>query len=168
MRLFREDPVRDGLIAATVVAVLLAVWFGVSWAMAAQDDRLTAGQERDAVLVAADDGLAALHTLNFRHAERDVDRWLEVTTGRLRDDLAGDRDSEVKRARSTKTVAAAAIVRSALTELDAAGGAARVIAMLDLKLATRGKPHPQQRRVNAELRRNGDGTWLIASVEAAA
>lgn len=167
MRLFRDDPVRDGLIAATAVAVLLAVWFGVSWAMATQDDQLTAGRERDAVLAAADTGLAALHTLDYRNAGRDIDRWAAVTVGRLRHDLAGDRDAEVKRARAGKTLAAASIVRSALTELDATGGTARVIAVLDLKLVTQGKPHPQQRRVNAELRRNGDGTWLIASVEAA-
>ncbi len=167
MRLLR-DPLVATLTVLTVVAVATAAWFGVAWVSAAQDDGLAQAQQRDAVLRAAEQGLVTLHTIDHREAERDVAAWLDVTTGGLHRDLAGDQAGQVEQARQTKTVASAELLRAAVTELNAHAGTARMIAVLEVRLATRGeKASTGRKRVNADLVRR-DGQWQISAVEAAA
>lgn len=162
------DRLVRALLAGALIAVLVAAWFGVSWALAASDDDLAYGRERDVVLTAAEDGLATLHTVDHRRAARDLDAWLTVTSGGLRKDIAGDRDGQLRRAASSKTVASAKVIRAAITELDKHGGTARVIAVVDVRLSTSGgKPATQRRRMNADLVLDGSA-WKISAVEAAA
>lgn len=164
----RSDPLLSGLIVLVVVAVLAAGWFGFRWLSAANDTELSYGRERDTVLQAAGSALTTLHTVDHRTAERDVDRWIGVTAGGLHDDLDGDRDGQLKRARSSRTVSTAKLVRAAVVDLDAHAGTARVIAVLDVRLSAKNaKPSTERRRMNAELLRSAD-RWKIAAVEAAA
>lgn len=163
-----RDPLRAGLIGLVVVAALAAGWFGFSWFSAAQDVDLSYGRERDAVLQAAGPALATLHTIDHRSASRDIDRWLQVSVGELRRDLAGDRDGEAKRARTAKAAWRAELVRAAVTDLDANAGTASVIAVVDVtRTRASGKPSTERRRMNADLLRS-DGRWKVAAVEAAA
>lgn len=167
MRSFRWDPMRDGLLVLTVLAVLAAGWFGFSWARAATDDDLSYGRERDAVLDAASRGLVVLHTMDHRRSARDFDAWLSVSAGALHDDLGDDREGQLKRAKSGKVISSAKLVRVAVTELDSYTGTARVIAVLDVSLATKEhQAESSRRRVNAEVTRMPAG-WRVSSVEAA-
>lgn len=162
-----RDPVRTVLLALVVLAALAAGWFGFSWFSAAQDAELSYGRERDAVLQVAGEALATLHTVDYRTAGKDIDRWLRVTAGDLQGELDADRESQVKRARSTKTTSTAKLVQAAVTDLDAHGGTARVIAVLDVRLARAGgKPATERRRMNADLARAAGG-WRVSGVEAA-
>lgn len=168
MKPFRRDPVRDGLLVLTVIAVLTAGWFGWSWASASWDADLAYAAERDAVVDAAARGLVVLHTIDHRSATTDLDAWNAVTAGSLHADLSGDRPGQVKRAQAGKVVSTARLVRAAVTELDTHGGTARVIAVLRVSLATKGgKPAEGGRRMNAELVRTDTG-WKVSTVEAAA
>lgn len=155
------------LAGMTLVAVLLAGALGLSWVSAAQDSELDYARERDAVYEAASSGLVVLHTVDHRTAERDVDRWIDVTGAELRSDLKGDRDGQLERARRSKAVSSAELVRAAVTELDNHAGKARVIAVVDVRLASNdGKASTDRRRMNAELVRGPYG-WKITTVEAA-
>lgn len=155
------------LAGLTIAAVLVAGWFGLSWISAAQDSELRYARERDAAYQAAATGLVVLHTIDYRTAERDLDRWNDVTAGELRSDLRGDRDGQLKRASGGQTVSTAKLVRAAVTELDDHAGKARVIAVVDVRLATKDrKASTDRRRMNAELARGPRG-WKITTVEAA-
>lgn len=163
-----RDPLRTGLLAAVVLAALAAAWFGFAWLSAAQDSDLSYGRERDTVLQVAGRGLTTLHTIDHRTAARDVDRWLAVTAGELHADLDGERDGQIKQARSIRAVSKGKLLQAAVTDLDANAGRARVIAVLDVQLSRKGaKASTERRRVNAELLRGDDG-WRISAVEPAA
>lgn len=167
MSMFRRDPVRDGLLVLTVLVALTAGWFGYSWVSAATDDDLSYGRERDAVLGAASRGLVVLHTMDYRRAAADFGEWQSVSAGRLRSDLAGDREGQLKRAKSGEVISSARPVRVAVTELDGYAGTARVIAVLDVALTAKGhKATDTRRRMNAGLVRTPAG-WRVSSVEAA-
>ncbi|HEY2058515.1 MAG TPA: hypothetical protein VGH57_09095, partial [Amycolatopsis sp.] len=123
-----------GVVAA--LAVLAAAWFGWSWWSTAHDDSLARGRDRDAVLAAASTELVALNTIDYRTGAADVDRWIGAATGQYGHDLAGDRQLQIDRATSTKTVSTASLVQAAVTELDPAAGTARLIAVLDVRVGT--------------------------------
>lgn len=162
-----RDPLRTVLLALVVLAALAAGWFGFSWFSAAQDTELSYGRERDAVLQVAGEALATLHTVDYHAAGKDVDRWLRVTAGDLHSELDADRESLIKRARGTRTTSTAKLVQAAVTDLDALAGSARVIAVLDVRVARAGgKASTERRRMNADLLRTAGG-WRISAVEAA-
>ncbi|GAA1965793.1 hypothetical protein [Amycolatopsis minnesotensis] len=159
-----RDPLRTGLLALAVVAVLAAAWFGWSWWQASADDGLQRARDRDAVLAAAADGLVALNTVDYRDAARDVGRWAEVSTGQLGQDLA-DRQAQVARATASKAVATASLREAAVTELT--GDGARVIAVLDVRISVDGAAAaPSRSKLTVQLDRAGD-TWKLSGVQAA-
>ncbi|HWD03852.1 MAG TPA: hypothetical protein VG674_15525 [Amycolatopsis sp.] len=149
-----------------VLAVLAAAWFGWSWWHAAHDDALARGRDRDAVLAAAATDLVALNTIDYRTAGADVDRWVRATTGQYGEDLAGDRQLQLDRATSTKTVSTASLRQAAVTDLDPAAGTARVIAVLDVRVSTGGGAAvAKQARLTVDFARDG-GAWKVGGVQA--
>ncbi|MBK1788372.1 hypothetical protein [Prauserella cavernicola] len=155
------------LAVVATLAVAAAAWFGWTWVSAANDDGLEVARERDAVLAAVGDGLVALHTIDHRHADRDIARWIEVTTGELGDELARDRQLQLDRAAGTKTVASATLLEAAVTELDYEAGTARLVAVLDVRLGTEGEPpEPQRSRLTVGAERAGE-VWKVSEVQAA-
>lgn len=155
------------LTVGAVVALLAAAWFGWSWWSAAQDDGLARGREREAVLVAASGQLEVLNTIDYRSGAHDVDRWLGVTTGRLGKDLTGDRQIQIDRANTSKTVATAKLKQAAVTELDAVAGTARLMAVLDVEVSTGGgTAAPKVSRLTVDYQRVEDG-WKVSAVQAA-
>jgi Mce-associated membrane protein len=161
-----RDRVRDGLVVLAVLAVVAAGWSGWSWWRAAHDDSLALARDRDAALAVAGDGLVVLNTFDYRTGERDIDRWIGVTTGQLARDLAGDRKPQLDRANSTMTVATATLRQAAVTELNLPAGTAKLIAVLDVRVSTGGgAPAPDVSRLNVDLSRTGQG-WKVSSVQA--
>ncbi|WP_199433346.1 hypothetical protein [Qaidamihabitans albus] len=155
------------LATLAVLAVLAAGWSGWSWWSAAQDEGLAVAGERDAVLAAVSDALVALHTIDHRTAAADVDRWVEVSTGRLGADLSGDRQLQLDRAEGTKTVATATLLDAAVTELDHEAGTARLGAVLDVRVSAHGDPPAEHRsRLTVAAERTERG-WKVSDVQAA-
>ncbi|GAA3530209.1 hypothetical protein GCM10022222_11430 [Amycolatopsis ultiminotia] len=147
------------------LAVLAAAWFGWSWWRAAGDEGLARGRDRDAVLAAASTDLVALNTIDYHTGAADVDRWIAATTGQYRKDLSGDRQLQIERATSTKTVSTAALVQAAVTDLDPAAGTARLIAVLDVRVSTAGgAPASKQARLSVDFAREGDA-WKVGGVQ---
>jgi len=154
-----------GMIALTVLAVLAAGWFGWSWWRAAHDDESRRAADRDAVLAAASDALVTLNTIDYHNPEPDVDKWVQVTTGQLGKTIGGDKQTQVDRAKSSKTVAWASLNQAAVVSVQ--GDAARVIAVLDVRLSTNDAPAAQNRsRLTADLQRTPQG-WKVSGVQAA-
>jgi Mce-associated membrane protein len=155
------------LAVAAVLAVLAALFSGWSWWRAASDDSAARGRERDAVLAAAGPELVTLNTIDYRSAGADVDRWIAATTGQYGKDLSGDRQLQIDRASSARTVSTASLVQAAVTEIDVAAGSARLLAVLDVRVSTGGAPaSPRLNRLTVDVARSGSG-WKIAGVQAA-
>jgi Mce-associated membrane protein len=155
------------LIAAAVLAVLAAAFSGWSWWRAASDDSLARGRERDAVLAAAGPELVTLNTIDYRNAGADVDRWIAATTGQYGKDLSGDRQVQIERASTARTVSTASLVEAAVTEIDVAAGKARLLAVLDVRVSTGGSPaSPRMNRLTVDVARSAGG-WKVAGVQAA-
>ena len=151
--------------ALAVAAVLAAAWFGWSWWHAAADEGLVRARDRDAVVAAAADALVTLNTIDYRDAGGALDRWTAVTSGHLGASLSGDRQAQVDRATTARLVATASLRQIAVTELT--GDTARVIAVLDVSIASGGGgPKPGRSHLTADVAR-ADGTWKITSVQAA-
>ncbi|RZQ63289.1 hypothetical protein EWH70_16310 [Amycolatopsis suaedae] len=155
------------LAVLAALAVAAAAWTGWSWWSASDDAELTVARERDAVVAAATEGLAVLNTMDHRRAQADVARWLEVTTGQLAKDLSGDRELHQRRATDTATVATATVNRTAVAELDPGAGTARLLAVVDVRLSTRGAPPADTRsRLDVQLNRTESG-WKVSAVQSA-
>lgn len=155
------------LVVAVVVSVLAAAFSGWSWWRAAADDSAARGRARDAVLAAAGPELVTLNTIDYRSAAADVDRWIAATAGQYGKDLSGDRQLQIDRASSSKTVSTASLVEAAVTEIDANAGSARLLAVLDVRVATGGAASARKlNRLTVDAVRAPDG-WKIAGVQAA-
>ncbi len=150
-----------------VVAVLVAAFAGWSWWHAASDDSLARGRARDAVLAAAGPELVTLNTIDYRNAGADVDRWIAATTGQYGKDLTGDRQLQIDRASTARTVSTASLVEAAVTEIDVSAGSARLLAVLDVRVSTSGSPAAaRMSRLTVDVTRSG-ADWKIAGVQAA-
>jgi Mce-associated membrane protein len=155
------------LVVAAVLAVLAAGFTGWSWWRAASDDSAARGRERDAVLAAAGPALVTLNTIDYRSAGADVDRWIAATAGQYGKDLSGDRQVQIDRATTAKTVSTASLVQAAVTEIDVAKGTARLLAVLDVRVSTGGGAvSPRLNRLTVDVSRS-DAGWKIAGVQAA-
>jgi Mce-associated membrane protein len=155
------------LVVAAVVSVLAALFSGWSWWRAASDDASARGRERDAVLAAAGPELVTLNTIDYRSAGADVDRWIAASTGQYGKDLAGDRQVQIDRATTARTVSTASLVQAAVTEIDVSRGTARLLAVLDVRVSTGGSPaSPRLNRLTVDVARSGSG-WKVAGVQAA-
>ncbi|MEQ0564565.1 hypothetical protein ABJI51_36290 [Amycolatopsis sp. NEAU-NG30] len=151
--------------AAAVLAVLAAGVTGWSWWQAASDDSLARGRDRDAVLAAAGPELVTLNTIDYRTAAADVDRWLAATAGQYGKDLSGDRQLQIDRAVSARTVSSASLVQAAVTEISP--DSARLLAVLDVRVSTGGAPAtPRMNRLTVDVLRSPSG-WKVSGVQAA-
>lgn len=152
---------------AAVLSVLAALFSGWTWWRAASDDSFARGRERDAVLAAAGPELVTLNTIDYRSAGADVDRWIAATTGQYGKDLSGDRQLQIDRASTARTVSSASLVQAAVTEIDVAAGSARLLAVLDVRVSTGGAAAtPRLNRLTVDVSRSPDG-WKISGVQAA-
>jgi Mce-associated membrane protein len=155
------------LVVAAVVSVLAALFSGWSWWRAASDDASARGRERDAVLAAAGPELVTLNTIDYRSAGAAVDRWIAASTGQYGKDLAGDRQVQIDRATTARTVSTASLVQAAVTEIDVSRGTARLLAVLDVRVSTGGSPaSPRLNRLTVDVARSVSG-WKVAGVQAA-
>jgi Mce-associated membrane protein len=153
------------LAVAAVLSVLAALGAGYAWWRAASDDSAARGRDRDAVLAAAGPELVTLNTIDYRAAGADVDRWIAATTGQYGKDLAGDRQVQIDRATTARTVSTASLVQAAVTEIS--DGTARLLAVLDVRVSTGGGAvSPRLNRLTVDVARSNSG-WKIAGVQAA-
>lgn len=166
MNVLDRQPWRNGLVGLAVVAVLACAILGWSWWSTAQGDFAQRSAARDAVLKAGMQGLTVLNTIDHRHAESDVDEWLTVVTDQLYQDLSGDRDMHVDRAKQDRTVATASVQQAAVSELDIEDGSAKMLAVLHIELDADGGEEPDLRRsgVLADLLRTPDG-WKLSAIQ---
>jgi Mce-associated membrane protein len=153
-----------GATALAVAAGAVAVWFGVKWFNADNDDSLAYSKVRDDVTRVATTAVITLNTLDYRRVDEDLRNWADATTGTLHDEITSIDDATKKTATDSKSVGSAKVHSLAVRELDERAGKAIVIAAVQLDVTVEGEePVAKYQRLEATMTRV-DGEWKLESI----
>lgn len=150
--------------AALVVAVAFAGWSGWAWWTTGHNDDVALARARDQVLRAGSQEIATLHTVDYRHVDAGLGRWLAATTGELNGELR--RDLAASRAQLTKqkAVTTGTVTAAAVTAVDRHAGTAQLIATVSTRVAQSGAdPSTNRNRYQATLAQTPSG-WKISTL----
>lgn len=147
---------------ALAVALVAALFFGVSWAVAANGGSAAYGAERDAALQAGTQSIINFNTLDHRDVQHGLDLWERSSTGPLHEDVVRGRQQYADSITQAKTVTKAEVLAAGLTELNERAGKARMIAVVKVTVTPDGQPPTEKRsRYQAELTREGED-WKLS------
>jgi Mce-associated membrane protein len=152
-------------IVLVVVAAAFAGWAAWSWSRTASAEGAYA-DTRQEVLRVGEQGIANLTTLDYQRIDEGLDRWLESSTGALRDSLLQGRDDSRKQLEAGKSTTVGKVVDAAVTELDQ--NSAQVIAAVEITVTPAdGSPTVKRNRFEAGLDRTESG-WKLSSLRSVA
>lgn len=163
----QRGPLRTAILAVAALAVVAfaaAGWFGLSWYLAAHNNSLAVGADRDAVLRDAQQATLTLNTLDYRHVQDGLTLWEQSATGSLLTQLRANRDSYTKAITDSATVSNGNVVDAAVASLDERAGTAQVLLGLDVtSQVDKGDPGCVHRRVHVDMVRTGHG-WKVGNL----
>lgn len=149
------------LVAAAVAAAGSLLW----WAADHDPDR-RAADVRDTVLIEARHDIETMNTLDYRSVDDGVKAWSQVTTGTLRDQLAGVSAEDRKLLADQKKISTGRVVDAAVVDVD--GSSATVIAAVEVTVQDGANPGSEptvkRNRFSADLVRVGT-TWKLESLQ---
>ncbi len=148
----------------SVLAVAAAVWFGISWFRAANDDSLALANARDVVLLDAQQAAINLNTLDYQRVEEGLDLWEQSSTGEVKAALQSSRSQYVQVIKEAKRKTVAKAVDAAVVELDQRAGTARVLVGIDVTVTPdKGDSTLTRMRLQLAMSRTDQG-WKVASI----
>lgn len=152
-------------IGLLVAALAFAGWAGWTWWRAGTDEALEYARVRDEVLATARSHVTLLTTLDTSDVDGGIERWLDVSTGALRDELAAtDADTRTTLSEGA-TVSTGRVLDAAVSELDTRAGTARLLVSVEIATAKDGGPPATKRnRFVAAMSRTDDG-WLLSALD---
>ena len=152
-------------IVLLVAAAGFAGWAGLSWLRASGDDALGYAATRDEALRVGRQQVAELTTLDYHDVDGGIARWLGLSTGPLRDQLAGTDAATRNSLRQGATVASGTVLDAAVSELDARAGTAKLLVSVEITTAKQGAATATKRnRFMAALTRT-DGGWKVSALD---
>jgi Mce-associated membrane protein len=152
-------------IVLVVAAAAFAGWFGWSW-LRTTDASAAYTETRQEVLRVGEQGITNLTTLDYQRVDEGLDRWLESSTGALRDSLLQGRDDSRKQLTDGRSTTEGKVVDAAVTELEQDD--AQVIAAVEITVTPAdGTPVVKRNRFEAGLSRTEAG-WKLSSLRAVA
>lgn len=151
-----------GLLAG---ATVFTAWAGWSWHSAANDQSLAFANSRDEALRAGREHIAQLTTLDYHDVDAGIQRWLDVSTGALHDELADTDDETRTTLRQGGSVSTGTVLDAAISELDQRAGTARMLASVEITVAKEGaEPASKRNRFVAQLTRT-DAGWKLSAID---
>ena len=152
---------------AALVAAALVMCAGLfAWWHTANDDTLALAETRSAVLVAANQHIETLNSLDYRKVEPGLKSWSAATTGTLHDQLANIGAEDRTLLADQKKISAGTVVDSAVIALD--GTSATVLASVEITVKDAAKPDAEptlkRNRFSADLLKVG-GEWKLESLQ---
>lgn len=154
------------LVALLLVAALVAasgVFMG--WQADRDPDRASA-ETRDTVLIETRQAIETMNTLDYRSVDKGVKAWSQVTTGTLRDQLAGVSADDRALLAEQKKISTGRVVDAAVIDVD--DGSATVIAAVEVTVRDAAKPDSEptvkRNRFSADLVKVG-GRWKLESLQ---
>jgi len=160
------DKVRFRAALALVVAALaFAGWAGWTWWQAAGDESISYAQARDEALAAGRSHVTLLTSLDSSDVDGGIERWLDVCTGALRDELAATDAATRKTLTDGGTVATGRVLDAAVSELNTRAGTAKLLVSVEIATTKDGGPPATKRnRFVAGLSRSDHG-WLLSALD---
>ena len=154
-----SSPPRRLIAGALVILVAVTGWLG--W----QDIQIRRAEHlRDAMVQAGRDGVVALTTIDHEQVDEDVQRILDSSTGKFRDDFAQRADSFTEGARKAQSKSVGTVSEAGVESVD--GDRGRVLVTLIVMTSNRGAPEQQPKvwrtRVTVD---KDDGVYKVAAVE---
>ncbi|GEB11872.1 hypothetical protein GUY44_20645 [Pimelobacter simplex] len=171
----RPDPVTGGggnrtaielglaVLAAVVLVVGLVSWWRAGDHDAADVDR---AQLRDTVLITARSHIETMNTLDFNDIDGGLDKWEDVSTGTLKDQIAAT-DAETRKLMAERGMISTGKVTDAAV-VDLTSSTATVIASVETTVVDSAKPDQaptvKRNRMAADLVKVG-GRWLLEALD---
>ena len=153
------------MLGALVVALAFAGWGGWTWWQASRDDSLAYATARDEVLAAGREQVATLTTLDYHDVDGGIDKWLAVSTGGLRDELAATDATVREQLADNATVATGRVLDAAVSELDARAGSAKLLVSVEISTAKDGSPPLSKRNRFVAGMSRVDGVWKLSALD---
>ena len=154
------------LLLLLLVAALVAASGAFAWWQAGHDADRLAAQKRDTVLIEARQGIETMNTLDYRSVDKGVKAWSQVTTGTLRDQLAGVSEEDRTLLAEQKKISTGKVVDAAVIDVD--DTTATVIAAVEVTVQDAAKPGSdptvKRNRFSADLVKTG-GRWKLESLQ---
>lgn len=156
------SPIRLGRIVGVgfvVALVVLCGWLGYQTNQARHDAHF-----RALLVQVAKQGAVNLTTIDFEHAESDVQRILDSATGEFHDDFQNRSAPFIDVVKQAKSKSVGTVTEAGLESLD--GGQGRVLVAVTVKTVSNGKAEEQPRywRMRMTVAREGDGA-KVSNVE---
>ncbi len=153
------------MLGVVVLALAFAGWGGWTWWQAARDDSLAYATARDEVLAAGRTHVATLTTLDYHDVDGGIDKWLAVSTGGLRDELAATDAATREQLRDNATVATGRVLDAAVSELDTRAGSAKLLVSVEISTAKDGSPPLSKRNRFVAGMSRVDGEWKLSALD---
>lgn len=153
-------------IAALIAAALLMGSGLFVWWQSAHDDSLALAQTRDSVLIAAQQYIVTMNSLDYRKVDQGLKAWSKVTTGTLHDQLGDVGADERKLLADQKKISTGRVVDAAVVELDATS--ATVLASVEITVKDDAHPDAKatlkRNRFTADLVKVGE-VWKLEGLQ---
>lgn len=151
-------------IALVVAAGAVAIWFGVAWFRAANDDSLQYSRTRDEVNRVGVAAVVTMNKLDYRKVDEGLKDWETATTGALHEEVVKGKAESRAAIVQVESVTEPVVLSSAVTELDERAGQASVIVALKVNVKVKGQePVDKYLRLEGKLQRTEDG-WKLYGI----
>lgn len=152
-------------IAATLVVLCTLGLLGASGYMMWHHRQVTAEQQRSAdFAAAARQGVVTLMSLDFNHAQDDVKRILDNTTGDFKKDFEGQAEQFAEVAQSSKVVTEATVSSTAVQSMTKDTATVLVAVTTQVSNAASKEQEPRSWRLRVDMARDG-GQLKLSKVE---
>jgi Mce-associated membrane protein len=154
-----------GLLVLAAVALVIGV---VTWQRAGDHDQAAVERAalRDAVLITARSHIETMNTLDHDDVDGGLEKWQDVTTGTLKDQIAATDDETRKLMADQQMVSSGKVVDAAVLDLTAS--TATVIASVEVTVVDDADPSApasvKRNRFAADLVKVGD-RWLLEGLD---
>ncbi|TMR38776.1 hypothetical protein [Actinomadura geliboluensis] len=159
-----DDTLRRTATALLVLAALFAAWAGWSWYSAAHDDAHAYSRTRDEALLAGEQAVQNLNTLDYRDLASGLKTWQDSTTSDLYRQITQGRAAFEAQVKKARTITTARILDAAVAELDERSGKARILVAVEITVTPpEGAPAVKQSRLVGKVTRTPAG-WKLSEL----
>jgi Mce-associated membrane protein len=160
----RSTALLVGALALMLIAGGAAIWLGISWFTAGDNDSLNYSQARDEVQRSGVAAIKKFTTLDYRDPDAYFQGISETTTGELRDELAKSTERYKQGLVTSRSRTIGKVLDSAVTNLDLRQGTAEMIAAVDADVVRdSGAPATQRLWLQVNLER-ADSDWKVSNL----
>lgn len=165
VRRFRLPSIRLKLVAGVLTILLTLGFLGAGGYMSWRHHQVVDGQHQSAEFAAAaSQGVVTLMSLDFNHAQEDIRRIVDSTTGDFKKDFERKADDFIKAAQESKVVIAATVKAVAVQSITSDGATVLVAVTTQGSNVTGKDQQPRSWRVSVDVR-PADGQIKMAKVE---